>query len=63
MSKDKSKDIQGIKKRWNEHAERYDQWYETFEGAVEHHVDWELLKGHLPPEQRCEDLRCCRRYR
>lgn len=38
----------GIRKQWDERAQRYDEWYETFEGAVEHHVDWELLKGHLP---------------
>lgn len=38
----------GIRKQWDERAQRYDKWYETFEGAVEHHVDWELLKGHLP---------------
>ena len=56
MSKDKSKDIEGIKKKWDKHAERYDQWYETFEGAVEHHVDWELLKGHLPQNKDAKIL-------
>ena len=48
MSKDKSRDINSIKKRWDEHADKYDDWYKTFEGAVEHYVDWELLKGYLP---------------
>lgn len=35
MSEDKSKDIESIRKRWGEHANRYDEWYETFESAVE----------------------------
>jgi len=42
------REIESIRKRWNEHAKRYDEWYRTFHGAVEHFVDWELLKGHLP---------------
>jgi len=41
-------DAERVGKRWNERAVRYDEWYETFEGAVEHHVDWELLKGYVP---------------
>ncbi|MBA7518253.1 tRNA 5-carboxymethoxyuridine methyltransferase [subsurface metagenome] len=48
MSEDKSKDIESIRKKWGEHAETYDEWYESFEGAVEHYVEWELLKGYLP---------------
>ncbi len=48
MSEDRSREIETIRKRWDERAERYDEWYETFRGAVEHHVDWELLKGYLP---------------
>jgi len=48
MPEDRSGDTEKTRKNWNEHAARYDQWYETFEGAVEHHVDWELLKAHLP---------------
>lgn len=43
--------VEGIRKRWDERARSYDEWYETFEGAVEHHVDWELLKGYLPPNR------------
>lgn len=38
----------GAKTRWDERASRYDRWYETFKGAVEHRVDWELLRRHLP---------------
>ncbi|MFZ2055541.1 MAG: class I SAM-dependent methyltransferase [Candidatus Aminicenantales bacterium] len=47
-SGDKSRDIERIRKMWNERAKRYDEWYETFEGAIEHHVDWELLKEQIP---------------
>jgi len=46
-----SRVIESIRKRWDEHAERYDEWYKTFHGAVEHYVDWELLRGHLPPNR------------
>lgn len=48
MVEDRSKDIERVRKRGDEHANRYDDWYETFEGAVEHYVEWELLKGYLP---------------
>ena len=48
MVEDKSKDIERERKRWDEHANRYDEWYKTLEGAVEHYVDCELLKGYLP---------------
>lgn len=54
MLEDKSKDTESIKKRWDERAERYDEWYRTFEGAVEHYVDWEILKEYLP---RNKDVR------
>ena len=39
---------EAIKARWDERASRYDAWYLTFKGAVEHHVDWALLQRHLP---------------
>jgi ubiquinone/menaquinone biosynthesis C-methylase UbiE len=26
----------------------YDAWYQRFEGAVEHAIDWQLLQRHLP---------------
>jgi len=48
MPKDEPRDINSIMKRWSERAKKYDEWYETFNGAVEHHLDWELLKKHLP---------------
>jgi len=48
MLEERSREIESKRKRWDEHAERYDKWYERFHGAVEHYVDWELLKGYLP---------------
>jgi ubiquinone/menaquinone biosynthesis C-methylase UbiE len=51
MLEDRSREIESTRKRWDEHAKRYDEWYKTFHGAVEHHVDWELLRGHLPKKR------------
>ena len=51
MLDDKSVDIESVRKRWDEHAERYDEWYKTLKGAVEHRVDWALLKGYLPNDR------------
>jgi hypothetical protein len=48
MVEDESKDIESVRRMWDEHADTYDEWYETFEGAVEHYVDWKLLEGYLP---------------
>jgi SAM-dependent methyltransferase len=48
MSRDKPRDIEAVREEWNERAKRYDAYYETFKGAVEHYADWELLKGYLP---------------
>ncbi|MEM3486550.1 MAG: class I SAM-dependent methyltransferase [Candidatus Methanomethyliaceae archaeon] len=56
MSKDELKDIEAIRERWDERARRYDAYYETFKGAVEHYVDWELLKTHLPQDKRARIL-------
>jgi ubiquinone/menaquinone biosynthesis C-methylase UbiE len=53
---DRSREIASIRKRWDEHAERYDEWYKTFHGAVEHYVDWELLRGHLPQNRHARIL-------
>jgi len=47
---------EGIRNRWDERARRYDQWYETLGGAVEHYVDWELLKAYLPPNREAKIL-------
>jgi len=56
MVEDRSNDIESIRKRWDEHVNRYDEWYKTFEGAVEHHVEWELLKGYLPKNRDAKIL-------
>ncbi|MGA9347662.1 MAG: methyltransferase domain-containing protein, partial [Anaerolineae bacterium] len=45
-----------VRKKWNERAKRYDEWYATFKGAVEHYVDWELLKGYLPQNRDAKIL-------
>lgn len=49
-------DTAKARKRWDERAERYDAWYERFEGAVEHDVDWELLTGYLPENREAKIL-------
>jgi ubiquinone/menaquinone biosynthesis C-methylase UbiE len=48
---DEHRNTASLRKRWDQHAKRYDEWYKTFKGAVEHHVDWELLKGFLPQKR------------
>ena len=56
MSKDNPKDNYSKIKKWNEHAKSYDEWYDRFEGAVEHYVDWHLLKEHLPTKKNAKIL-------
>jgi len=56
MLEHESRDVESVRKRWDEHAMRYDEWYQTFKGAVEHHVDWELLKGYLPKNRDAKIL-------
>lgn len=56
MAEDSSGDIDKIRKMWDERAERYDQWYQTFQGAVEHRVDLELLQRHLPGDRSAKIL-------
>lgn len=41
---------------WNNRANTYDEYYQTFQGAVEHYVDWELLKKFLPENKNIEIL-------
>jgi ubiquinone/menaquinone biosynthesis C-methylase UbiE len=53
---DRSKDIDKIRTMWDERAERYDEWYKAFQGAVEHHVDLELLKRYLPEDRSTKIL-------
>jgi len=49
-------DIARVREEWDERAERYDEWYERFKGAVEHYVDWELLTGYLPQDRHAKIL-------
>jgi ubiquinone/menaquinone biosynthesis C-methylase UbiE len=56
MMEDTARDIESIRKKWDEHAERFDEWYKTFHGAVENYVDWELLKGYLPKNKNAKIL-------
>ena len=56
MVKDRYKYIKRLVKNWDERANRYDDWYENFEGAVEHHVQWELLKEYLPKNKNAKIL-------
>ncbi|MBN2495895.1 MAG: methyltransferase domain-containing protein [Deltaproteobacteria bacterium] len=44
------------RRSWDACAERYDRWYGTFEGAVEHQVDWTLLRAHLPESRSARIL-------
>lgn len=56
MVEDESKDIESVRRMWDEHADTYDEWYETFEGAVEHYVDWQLLERYLPEDRDAKIL-------
>lgn len=56
MSADGPRDVESMRKWWDEKARSYDELYETFAGAVEHRVDWELLKGHLPQKRDAKIL-------
>jgi ubiquinone/menaquinone biosynthesis C-methylase UbiE len=56
LLKDRPRGIKGIRRRGDEHAKRYDKWYETFQGAVDTFVDLELLKKYLPRSKEAEIL-------
>jgi ubiquinone/menaquinone biosynthesis C-methylase UbiE len=45
-----------MKNTWNDRADKYDEWYQTFQGAVENDVDWELLKKYLPENKKARIL-------
>jgi ubiquinone/menaquinone biosynthesis C-methylase UbiE len=50
------KDIERKIKKWNNRAKTYDDFYNTFSGAVENFIDWELLKLYLPKSKNIEIL-------
>ena len=56
MGKHKRTRIEKIKKMWDNHANTYDEWYKTFQGAVENYVDWELLRKYLPKNRNAKIL-------
>jgi len=41
---------------WNNRAGTYDEWYETFRGAVENYVDLALLRKYLPKNKNAKIL-------
>jgi ubiquinone/menaquinone biosynthesis C-methylase UbiE len=51
-----TKETENTIRKWDKHAKRYDEWYKTFQGAVEHHVDWTLLKEYLPKKRNAKIL-------
>jgi ubiquinone/menaquinone biosynthesis C-methylase UbiE len=56
MPEDKSKDIEGTIEMWDKRATNYDEYYETLEGAIEHEIDCQLLKEHLPRDGKTRIL-------
>jgi ubiquinone/menaquinone biosynthesis C-methylase UbiE len=56
MMKGQFGDAEGIRKHWDKHARTFDEWDETFSGAVQQYVDWELLKEHLPQDRNSKIL-------
>jgi len=56
MPEEKHRENESARKRWDEHAKSYDEYYETFKGAVQNYVDWELLKGYLPQNRNAKIL-------
>lgn len=56
MSEDKPDNIEKIRRRWNKHADTYDDYYENFRGAVEQHIDITFLKKHLSKNKNIKIL-------
>ncbi len=56
MKRNNLKEIDKIRKKWNNRAKTYDDFYKTFRGAVESYVDWELLKKYLPKSKEAKIL-------
>jgi len=50
------KEFTRSKKKWNNRAKTYDDFYKTFRGAVENYIDWELLKKYLPKNKSAKIL-------
>ncbi len=56
MSGDRPRDVEAVREEWDERAKRYDAYYGTLRGAVQHYVDWELLERHLPQDRKARIL-------
>jgi len=56
MKKHKLKEANRTEKTWNNRADTYDEWYETFRGAVETYVDLALLRKYLPEKRDAKIL-------
>ncbi|MFX1470311.1 MAG: class I SAM-dependent methyltransferase [Promethearchaeota archaeon] len=56
MKKNNLKEFDKIRKKWNNRAKTYNDFYKTFRGAVESYVDWELLKNYLPKSKEAKIL-------
>ncbi len=50
------KEFERCKKKWNNRAKSYNNFYKTFRGAVENYIDWELLKKYLPKNKNTKIL-------
>lgn len=56
MPIDKLQETEGTKEMWDKRAAHYDEYYKTFEGAIENRIDWQLLKRHLPRDKKTRIL-------
>jgi ubiquinone/menaquinone biosynthesis C-methylase UbiE len=56
MGEYEPKELERIKRTWNDRADTYDGWYRTFNGAAENYVDLELLKEYLPRNKNARIL-------
>ena len=50
------KEIDNVRKKWNNRAKTYDDFYKSFRGAVENYIDWELLRKYLPKNKSAKIL-------
>jgi ubiquinone/menaquinone biosynthesis C-methylase UbiE len=56
MVEDRAKEVERIEKEWDDSADTYEEWYKTFEGAVETQVDLALLRKYLPKNKDAKIL-------
>jgi hypothetical protein len=52
----KYRDAERIRRSWDKHARTFDEWDDTFSGAIQQYVDRELLKRHLPQDRNSKIL-------